>query len=287
MTQITLSDYVGFIFSEIVRARTITDAETKRIALLYKEDEILKNFSVPRFKIPELELSIPVLVSGARFKSTLKFNVAEQPFADYINNKLDNAVQSILIKRSGIDRNFEQIKNSGLDTPILRAEDQPAETFFTASAKSKKTATANTAFAATAITTTVTLPALIDNFYRELGSNPDPSMPDNIVQINWAKLFDKRISDAGLLADYRTYYPNGELFVQTRNEVLAWVKNNTVVMQSAIENLLVSPETQVVKDGSNETSVFTVKAKIVEDGVFIKEVVDNQGVVQERFVEFD
>lgn len=287
MTQITLSDYVGFIFSEIVRARTITDAETKRIALLYKEDEILKNFSVPRFKIPEMELSIPVLVSGARFKSTMKFNVEQQPFTEYIKNKLDNAVQTILIKRSGIDKSFEQIKNSGLDTPILRSEEAPPEKFLAATAKSKKASAANTAFAAAVTTTVVTLPALIDNFFRELGSNPDPSVPENIVQINWAKLFDKRISDAGLLADYRTYFPNGELFVQTRNEVLAWVKNNTVVMQSEIENLLVSPETQAVKDGSNETSVFTVKAKIVEDGVFIKEVVDKQGVVQERFVEFD
>jgi hypothetical protein len=63
MAQITLSDYVGFIFSEIVKARVIADAESKRIAMIYKEDEILKSFSVPRFKIPEMDITIPVLLN--------------------------------------------------------------------------------------------------------------------------------------------------------------------------------------------------------------------------------
>jgi hypothetical protein len=280
MTQITLSDYVGFIFSEVVRARGIADAETKRIALLYKDDEILKNFSVPRFKIPEMELAIPVLVSGARFKSTLLFNPDIQPFTDFINAKLDNAVQTIRIRETGLDKNFEAIRSNVFSTPITSPD--PV-------ALTEKTAASKTAAALTAlpVTQVLTLSSLITDFFNQLKTNPDPAAPENIVQVNWAKLFDRKLTDAGLLAAYKTLYPNGELFTQTNGEVLQYVRNNTVVLRSEIENLLVNPETQTVKDGSNADSVFMVKAKIMEDGVFIKEVVDDQGVVRERFVEFD
>lgn len=308
MTQITLSDYVGFIFSEIVRARSVSDAESKRIALIYKEDEILKNFSVPRFKIPEMDLTIPVLVSGARFKNTLAFTAQQQSFNDFMNAKLDNAIQTIRIRQTGLDKNFEAVRNN-VFTPT---PSQPADTYakgaVAASAK-KATATKKAAAKATAAVTgtsgtgiaapttpTTPLPttpnpallnALLQDFYTQLRNNPDPSTPENIVQVQWARLLDRKLTDTGLITAYRTLYPNGELFTQTVGEVLTYVRNNTVVMRSEIENLLVNPETQTVKDGSNENSVFIVKAKIVEDGVFIKEVTDEQGVVQERFVEFD
>lgn len=307
MTQITLSDYVGFIFSEIVRARSVSDAESKRIALIYKEDEILKNFSVPRFKIPEMDLTIPVLVSGARFKNTLAFTAQQQSFNDFMNAKLDNVIQTIRIRQTGLDKNYEAVRNN-VFTPTTQQQ-QGGEVYakgaVAASAK-KATATKKAAAKATAAATgtpgtgiaapTTPLPttpnpallsALLQDFYTQLRNNPDPSTPENIVQVQWARLLDRKLTDTGLITAYRTLYPNGELFTQTVGEVLAWIRNNTVVMRSEIENLLVNPETQTVKDGSNENSVFIVKAKIVEDGVFIKEVTDEQGVVQERFVEFD
>lgn len=308
MTQITLSDYVGFIFSEIVRARSVSDAESKRIALIYKEDEILKNFSVPRFKIPEMDLTIPVLVSGARFKNTLAFTAQQQSFNDFMNAKLDNAVQTIRIRQTGLDKNYEAVRNN-VFTPTTQQQ-QGGEIFakraVAASAK-KATATKKAVAKATAAATgtpgvaanptipTTPLPtpnpiilnALLQEFYTQLRNNADPLTPENIVQVQWARLLDRKLTDTGMIAAYRTLYPNGELFTQTVGEVLAWVRNNTVVMRSEIENLLVNPETQTVKDGSNENSVFIVKAKIVEDGVFIKEVTDEHGVVQDRFVEFD
>jgi hypothetical protein len=284
MTQITLSDYLGFIFSEIVRARSITDAESKRIALIYKDDEILKNFSVPRFKIPEMELAIPVLVSGARYKSTLGFNQPQQDFTNFINAKLDNVVQTIRIRQTGLATNYEAVKNPVFVPPMPPLETELAS--FSAKPK-KRIVKASARSGIAAGTPIVTLASLITIFFNELKSNPDPSLPENIVQVNWARLFDRKLTDASLTTAYRTFYPNGELFVQTNGEVLTYVKNNTVVLRSEIENLLVNPETQTVKDGSNADSVFMVKAKIVEDGVFIKEVVDDRGVVQERFVEFD
>lgn len=309
MTQITLSDYVGFIFSEIVRARSVSDAESKRIALLYKDDEILKNFSVPRFKIPEMDLTIPVLVSGARFKNTLAFTAQQQSFNDFMLAKLENAAQTIRIRQTGLDKNYQAVRNNVFTSTPQQPTDVFAKGAVAASAKkataakrsvAKATAAATgTTGAGIAVPTTPTSPGplplptgasintLLQDFYTQLRTNPDPSTPENIVQVQWARLFDRKLTDTGLYTAYSSLYPNGELFTQTAAEVLAYVRNNTVVMKSEIENLLVNPETQTVKDGSNENSVFLVKAKIVEDGVIIKEVTDENGVVQDRIVEFD
>ncbi len=106
MAQITLSDYVGFIFSEIVKARVIADSESKRIAMIYKDDEILKSFSVPRFKIPEMDITIPVLLSGAKYKTILVFNAEQVRFNDFVKTKLNNAKQAILKPQNQIHTNF-------------------------------------------------------------------------------------------------------------------------------------------------------------------------------------
>jgi hypothetical protein len=285
MAQITLSDYVGFIFSEIVKARVIADAESKRIALIYKDDEILKSFSVPRFKIPEMDITIPVLLSGAKYKTILVFNTEQVRFADFVKTKLNNAKQSILIARANLARDFTKFDSGILSAPVFIAD---AKLLLSSGklikgAASKKQAAGKTA----AVVETATLDSVIAEFYDLLVKNPDPSAPENIVSVKWSQLFNMMITQNNLMADYNRLYPNGELFVQTSKNVLDFVKQNTVVSKTQIENILINPETQTVKEGSTDTSVFTLKARIVEDGVFIKEIMDDKGNVTERIVEFD
>jgi hypothetical protein len=285
MAQITLSDYIGFVFGEIVKARAIADVESKRIALLYSEDDVLKHFSVPRFKIPEMDITIPVLLSGAKYKTTLVFNIDAAKFKDFMVTRLNNAKQTILIARAGILKDFSKTDSGILATPILAtpvlAADSKLSSF---AAPAKRAAGKRTAAAAAPAPTT---DSVIAEWYDLLVKNPDPSVPDNIVSVKWGQLFNLMITQNNLMADYTRLYPNGELFVQTSKDVLDFVKQNTVVSKTAIENILINPETQTVKDGSNENSVFTLKAKIVEDGVFIKELKDEKGNVTERIVEFD
>ena len=102
MANITMSDYVGFIFSEITRARVIADGESRRIAELYAKDEVLKSFSVPRFKIPEMNLSIPVIVSGAKFSTVLDFMMEKQAFISMATGKIKNAITTLNIKKNNI-----------------------------------------------------------------------------------------------------------------------------------------------------------------------------------------
>lgn len=296
MAQITLSDYVGFIFGEIVRARALADAESKRIALLYKDDEILKSFSVPRFKIPEMDITIPVLLSGAKYKSTMVFNLPQERFYEYVKTKLDNARQAILIARSNITKDFTKTDTGILSTPIVPPQFEDAKVFYAAapqrSTATKKTAPKAKTAAATRRSATVAMPSVtietvINEFYELLRNNPDPSAPDNIVSVKWGQLFNMMITANALMADYTRLYPTGQLFTQSLQEILVYVKNNTVVSKTEIENILINPETQTVKDGSTDASVFTLKARIVEDGVFVKELKDEQGNVMERIVEFD
>ena len=49
MAEITLADYAGYIFIEIVKAREMADRYSRALADVYAQDPVLKHFSVPRF----------------------------------------------------------------------------------------------------------------------------------------------------------------------------------------------------------------------------------------------
>jgi hypothetical protein len=77
---VTISEYLGYLFSEITRARQLADRESVEIAKVYAKDPYLKYFSVPRFKVPELNLSIPVLVSEAKYQGVFSIQMEESSF---------------------------------------------------------------------------------------------------------------------------------------------------------------------------------------------------------------
>lgn len=58
----TLKDYLGSLIKDINHARVIADVESANIAKMYAEDDILKHFSIPRMKIQDTELTIPIAI---------------------------------------------------------------------------------------------------------------------------------------------------------------------------------------------------------------------------------
>lgn len=64
----TLKDYLGTIVADINHARSIADVESARMAKAYAEDDVLQYFSIPRMKMQDVELTIPVGIS--RIKET-------------------------------------------------------------------------------------------------------------------------------------------------------------------------------------------------------------------------
>lgn len=55
-----LTDYLGSIISSITNARVMADIQTVKVAEEYAKHELLKHFSVPRMRLDDVELTIPV-----------------------------------------------------------------------------------------------------------------------------------------------------------------------------------------------------------------------------------
>ena len=279
MAEITLSDYLGFIFSEITRARDHADRVSKEIALVYAQDEILKSFSVPRFKIPEMELTIPVVISGAKFSSALVFNMRQGDFSNFITNKINNVLKTILLKKNNVIKDFTGIIRDDFKKPIFIRDDlvRPRPLPVVRSAGNKKNQPLKADVA----------DAIINSFFEDLKASTDPYNPDNIAQVKWAILVNKKIEENNLLADYKIQNPNNELFVQTLGEVIQTIKANTIVSSTKMDNLLVDPETNAVKNASTGNSIFIIKAKIMEEGVFIRSIRDENSDKEKQVVEFE
>lgn len=59
-----LGDYLGQLVAEIALARFQGDVESLRLAELYASHPLLKHMPVPRMRIPEMTLDLPVLIEA-------------------------------------------------------------------------------------------------------------------------------------------------------------------------------------------------------------------------------
>jgi hypothetical protein len=59
---LSLGDYLGFLLAEITNARFQADLESARIAQLYASHPLLQHMPVPRFRLPNVVLNVPVAV---------------------------------------------------------------------------------------------------------------------------------------------------------------------------------------------------------------------------------
>src|SRR2546425_1389071 len=59
-----LGDFIGALLSDAAQARVRADLEAVRIAEAYSGHELLKHLPVPRFRMPDITVDVPVLVSS-------------------------------------------------------------------------------------------------------------------------------------------------------------------------------------------------------------------------------
>jgi len=78
--EVTLGDYAGYLLLEMMKAREAADLYSRSVAERYSQDSIMRFFSVPRFRMPKAELTVPVLVSDARFKQQARFDFPVDSF---------------------------------------------------------------------------------------------------------------------------------------------------------------------------------------------------------------
>lgn len=60
-----LGDYLGQLMSEVVMARVQADLETVRVAELYASHPLLRHMAIPRVRLPEIEMEVPVVIAGS------------------------------------------------------------------------------------------------------------------------------------------------------------------------------------------------------------------------------
>lgn len=249
MTEVTLGTYTAYIFQEMVRAREMADEYSRTVAERYAADPVLRYFPAPRFKTPKMTLTIPVLVSDAKFRQTLVFDFAEPEFVVYVKGRAA-AVQSTVEDWCGGSPGYTDAEHETTPPP------PPVE-------------------------------ELAHQFHQQLRDNPFPQYPEAIVRTMWKQVFYACLQKAKLVNLYEKHDPDHHLLTSTTEEVLEMVRSRTVVSAIAIQNVLVNPETNKVKNGSGETSVFTVSAELIEEGCYLRSVTDeNTGEIR-KIVEFD
>lgn len=271
MADITLADYTGYIFLEIIKAREMADRHSRQLAEVYAQDPVLQHFSVPRFKVPKMELTIPVLISGARFNQVISFKMPRDKFVPAVLGRIKEVVAKV---RSMLDDPFVKPRPPVLVVdPVIKAAAKGAR------GPSKAQAAGADA--------TTSLEQLTTDFWQQLQDNPDPAQPGNIVQQCWTRIFEQALVAQDLMLAYKRTNPGNALYRDSLDDVLRMVTTNTMVDSTSIQSLLINPETNVVKNGSSDTSVFTIKAEMLEEGFFIRYIKDEDSGQTRPVVEFE
>lgn len=108
-----LGDYLGQIIGEITIARIHADLETIRLGELYAAHPLLSKFPVPRFRLPEVELDIPVVMKKADevdLKRSARGGLDRRSLHDQFMKRLVEEVS-----RTPIRLNTEQMTNLSND----------------------------------------------------------------------------------------------------------------------------------------------------------------------------
>jgi hypothetical protein len=248
MAEVTLADYTGYIFNEMIRAREMADAYARQVAEAYARDPVMKHFSVPRFKVPSMELTIPVLVAGAQFRQVVTFRMSPERFREAVNRLVQPTIDDL--KREG-ERPIGEARRAARPMRGPRTD------------------------------------SAIDHLYKALVENPEPLKPEAIVESGWKQIFFTALSENDVLDRYRRRFPGNDPFTAGLIELQALVRANTIISSTAIQSLLVNPETNTVKNGSDAASVFTIKASIVEEGFYIHTIKDKDTGAEHQIVDFE
>ena len=66
---IELSDFLGNILSQVSEARKHADEASIALAEYYAQDKLLRCLPVPRVRLPNIELTIPVAIKEVKHKT--------------------------------------------------------------------------------------------------------------------------------------------------------------------------------------------------------------------------
>jgi hypothetical protein len=92
-----LGDYIGHLLSEITIARMHADLEAIRVAELYDDHPLLRYMPVPRFRMPDVEMDVPIVVKELEEPPAGESPHGNPPIAE-MRIVFDKVITSILAK---------------------------------------------------------------------------------------------------------------------------------------------------------------------------------------------
>ena len=104
---INLGDYLGTLLSELTLARVQADLEAIRIAEHYANHELLKHFPIPRIRVREVNLDIPVVIANTESppdKGSPRGGVLSEVLQDRFLKNLQKQLDKHSIKIDDADR---------------------------------------------------------------------------------------------------------------------------------------------------------------------------------------
>lgn len=117
-----LKDYISALVTSMTEARVNADTFSANVARLYLENDMLRHFPVPRMRIGDVEMDVPVAVNSAGSK-TIVINkpnlsiVTDKVYADVCNGfglniaDVDNNASASKALREGISIEITEIGN--------------------------------------------------------------------------------------------------------------------------------------------------------------------------------
>ena len=94
-----LGDYLGQLLSEITMARMHADIESVKVAEFYADHPLLRNMPVPRFRMPDVEVDVPVVVQELEEPEPGESPHGTPPVPK-IREVFDKVIASLLAKES-------------------------------------------------------------------------------------------------------------------------------------------------------------------------------------------
>ena len=106
---IKLSDYLDYLYSEIIQARKKADEKSVLVAKEYANHEYLKFFKAPRFAFPAIKMDIPLKVNDISAQSKYDFKLDEAKFLSNLNERITAVNKEKQLNISLVTK--EQIQN--------------------------------------------------------------------------------------------------------------------------------------------------------------------------------
>jgi hypothetical protein len=117
-----LGDFLGQLLSEITVARMQSDLEAVRVAELYAGHPYLKFFAVPRVRLPQLTLDVPVVIERSGIGTDPAVAAVVSAWRERFAGLLAQFLERMQLNLSAGDRRALEV---GLDRAWARLETQP------------------------------------------------------------------------------------------------------------------------------------------------------------------